>query len=145
MIHYHLGLICSWCLKYFTASIDTMHHHSQLCKLALVGVDNDNDNQEENPTLMTMVRMTSCSAKISTAPLSNQEAVNALPHCPSSVPSSHWEVVNALPCCSHQDCCSGFTTKCSGAYCPLSNEHNHSLFSQYCRLFIISKVLYLTQ
>ena len=43
-IHYHLGLICSQCLKYFTTSADTMHHHSQLCKQALADV-NDDDNQ----------------------------------------------------------------------------------------------------
>ena len=47
MSHYHLGLICSWCLKYFTTSSDTMHCYSQLWKPALAGVNNDDDNQEE--------------------------------------------------------------------------------------------------
>ena len=67
--HYHLGPICSQCLEYFTTSMDTMHHHSQLCKLALAGIDNGN-NQGRNLTLMIMVRtmMTSHLARISTAP-----------------------------------------------------------------------------
>ena len=33
--HYHLGLICSCCMEYFTMSTDAMHQHSQLCKPAL--------------------------------------------------------------------------------------------------------------
>ena len=44
--HYHLDLVCGQCLEYFTTSTDTMHHHSQLCKPALAGIDED-DNQEE--------------------------------------------------------------------------------------------------
>ena len=47
MSHYHLGLICSWCLKYFMTSTDTMCHHSQLCKLILAGVEEDNDEDQE--------------------------------------------------------------------------------------------------
>ena len=46
MSHYHLGLICSQCLKYFTTSANTMHCHSQLCKWTSAGID-DNDDQEE--------------------------------------------------------------------------------------------------
>ena len=47
MSHYHLGLIYSQCLKYFTTSAHAMCHHSQLSNLALAGVNNDNDDQEE--------------------------------------------------------------------------------------------------
>ena len=46
MSHYHLGLICSWCLEYFTTSANTMCHHLQLCKPALASI-NDNDDQGE--------------------------------------------------------------------------------------------------
>ena len=45
--HYHLGLICSCCIEYFTTSTDTMCQHSQLCKLAPVN-DDDNDWEEES-------------------------------------------------------------------------------------------------
>ena len=44
--HYCLGLICSQCLRYFTTSTDTIHHHSQLCKWTSAGI-NDNDDLEE--------------------------------------------------------------------------------------------------
>ena len=133
MIHYHLGLIYSWCPKYFTTSANAMCHHLQLCKLASAVVDTDDNNQRRNPTLMTLVRTTLYSAKIS----------NTLPHCSSTTPLSNWEAVNTLLHSSHQNQCSGFTTQHNGVYCPLSNEHNHFAFSQYCRSFIISKVLYL--
>ena len=42
--HYHLGLICSHCVEYFTTSANVMCWHSQLCKLAPPSGD---DNQEE--------------------------------------------------------------------------------------------------
>ena len=46
--HYHLGLICSQCLNYYSTSTDAMHCHLQLCKPALAGVnDDDDDDQEE--------------------------------------------------------------------------------------------------
>ena len=48
MIHYHLGLICSQCIKYFTTSADAMQCHSQLCKLALAAVNDDNQEKESN-------------------------------------------------------------------------------------------------
>ena len=51
MSHYDLGLICSWCLEYFTTSTDTMCNHSQLCKLALASINDDDDNQEEEPNI----------------------------------------------------------------------------------------------
>ena len=46
--HYHLGLVCSECLRYFTTSADTMHCHSQLSKWTLAGIDDDNDQEEES-------------------------------------------------------------------------------------------------
>ena len=48
MSHYHLGLVYSQCLKYFTTSTDTMCCHSYLCKLASAGVDDDDDQEEES-------------------------------------------------------------------------------------------------
>ena len=48
MSHYHLGLICSQCLKYFTTSANAMHHLSQLCKLTLAGIDDNNDQEKES-------------------------------------------------------------------------------------------------
>ena len=51
MSHYHMGLVCSQCLKYFTTSTDAMCHHSQLCKLAVGGInDDENDQEEESDT-----------------------------------------------------------------------------------------------
>ena len=47
MSHYHLGLICGWCLEYFTTSANTMCHHSQLCKLALASIDNDQEEKSD--------------------------------------------------------------------------------------------------
>ena len=44
--HYHLGLVCSWCIVYFTTSANTMCQHSQLYKLALVNDDNNNREEE---------------------------------------------------------------------------------------------------
>ena len=46
--HYCLGLVCSWYLKYFTTSADTMHCHSQLCKWTSAGIDDNNDQEEES-------------------------------------------------------------------------------------------------
>ena len=45
--HYHLGLVCSQCLKHFTTSVNAMCCHLQLCKPSAVGINNDNDDQEE--------------------------------------------------------------------------------------------------
>ena len=43
--HYHLGLICSQCLEYFTSS-NTMHHHSQGC--LSVHAHNNNGNNDDH-------------------------------------------------------------------------------------------------
>ena len=45
--HYHLGLICSHCVEYFTMSADTMCQHSKLCKPVPAGINDDNDWEEE--------------------------------------------------------------------------------------------------
>ena len=45
--HYHLGLICTWCLDYFTTSADTINHYSQLCKQALAGIKEDDEEDQE--------------------------------------------------------------------------------------------------
>ena len=45
--HYHLGLICSHCMEYFTTSADAMCQHSQLCKPAPASINNDNDDWQE--------------------------------------------------------------------------------------------------
>ena len=47
MSHYHLGLVCSQCLEYFTTSANTMFHHLQLCKPAPASVNDNDDDQEE--------------------------------------------------------------------------------------------------
>ena len=47
MSHYHLGLICSYCLEYFTTSTDAMHLHLQLCKLALAGIDDEEEEEDQ--------------------------------------------------------------------------------------------------
>ena len=48
--HYHLGLICGQCLKYFTTNSNTMWHHSQGCPSACTHNDdsNDDDHEEES-------------------------------------------------------------------------------------------------
>ena len=46
--HYHLGLICSHCVEYFTMNTDAMHWHSQLCKLAPASISNNDDWEEES-------------------------------------------------------------------------------------------------
>ena len=47
--HYHLGLICGWCLKYFMTSSNTMWCHSQGCLSAHIhGGGNNNDHEEES-------------------------------------------------------------------------------------------------
>ena len=45
-MHYHLGLICTCCLNYFTMSADAMWWHAQLCKST---VASDNNIREESP------------------------------------------------------------------------------------------------
>ena len=45
--HYHLVLICGKCLEYLTTSDNAMCHHLQLCKPAMAGINDNNDNQEE--------------------------------------------------------------------------------------------------
>ena len=45
-MHYHLGLVCSHCMDYFTTSTDAMCWHAQLCKLVAAGI-NDDDQEEE--------------------------------------------------------------------------------------------------
>ena len=47
--HYHLGLICSHCVDYFATSSDSMHCHTQLCKPAAAGNDNNYDREESPP------------------------------------------------------------------------------------------------
>ena len=47
--HYHLGLICSHCVDYFTTSTDSMHWHTQLCKPAAASNDNNYDREESPP------------------------------------------------------------------------------------------------
>ena len=44
--HYHLGLICSCCMEYFTMSANAMYWQSQLCKLAPVNDDDDESKEE---------------------------------------------------------------------------------------------------
>ena len=81
--HYHLGLICSQCLKYFTTSANTMCHHLQLCKLALAGINDD--DQEEESWLQWYWQGRLCIQLEFTLPhqaltASNWDAVTALPH-----------------------------------------------------------------
>ena len=45
-VHYHLELICSCCVEYFTMSMDAMYQHAQLCKPVAASI-NGNDDQEE--------------------------------------------------------------------------------------------------
>ena len=44
---YHLGIICAWCLDYFTTSADAMHWHIQLCKPSAAS-NSDEDREEED-------------------------------------------------------------------------------------------------
>ena len=46
-----MGLICSQCLVYFTTSANAMCHHSQLCKLAPAGINDDDNNWEEESNI----------------------------------------------------------------------------------------------
>ena len=49
--HYHLGLICSCCVEYFT-SAGAMHWHAKLCKPVLADIDdNDSDNGWEEESV----------------------------------------------------------------------------------------------
>ena len=50
--HYHLGLICGWCLEYFMTSSNMMCHYSQGCpSVHAHSYDgNDNDCEEESDT-----------------------------------------------------------------------------------------------
>ena len=43
--HYHLGLICTYCLDYFTTIAESMHHHAHVCKTTTAS--NDDDYREE--------------------------------------------------------------------------------------------------
>ena len=43
--HYHLGLICTQCHKYFTTNVEAMHHHPHGCDPSATG---DDDNSEED-------------------------------------------------------------------------------------------------
>ena len=45
-MHYHVGLVCTCCLNYFTMSADAMWQHTQLCKTVVAG---DDDDREEYP------------------------------------------------------------------------------------------------
>ena len=46
--HYHLGLICSCCMEYFTTSVNAIHWHAQLCKQAPARVDDNDYDWEED-------------------------------------------------------------------------------------------------
>ena len=46
MSHYHLGLICSQCLEYFTTSTDTVPSLAAV-QASMARIDDDNDDQEE--------------------------------------------------------------------------------------------------
>ena len=127
MSHYHLGLICSQCLKYCTTSTNAMHcHHWQWWPRGEIW-----HWWWWQGWLCIQLRL----APPHQAPTAgNQDVVTTLPHClcQGGLPLL---ATSTLTC---------FTTKCSGAYCPLSGQHNCSGFSQYFRSFIISKVPYLT-
>ena len=58
-MHYHLGLICTCCLNYFTVSADAMHWHTQLCKSMAAGDNHDGGNLPETMRKMKMAMMTS--------------------------------------------------------------------------------------
>ena len=45
--HYHLSLICSWYQSTLQQVLMLCTHHSQLCKPAPAGIDNNNDDKEE--------------------------------------------------------------------------------------------------
>ena len=75
MNHYHLALICSWCLKYFT-SANAMHLHLQLCKPTLAGIY-DNDQEESNSDDNGKEEW---HIQLGLAPAANWDVVNALPH-----------------------------------------------------------------
>ena len=45
--HYYLGLICGWCLEYFTTGSDTMCCHAQRCLSSCACGDDDNDDDHE--------------------------------------------------------------------------------------------------
>ena len=45
--HYHLGLICTHCINFFTMCLDTMWWHTLVCKSTATG--DSNGNREESP------------------------------------------------------------------------------------------------
>ena len=47
-MYYHLGLICSQCMDYFTMSMDAMCWHAQLYKRAVSSIDDNDDWEEES-------------------------------------------------------------------------------------------------
>ena len=46
-MHYHLGLICAFCLDYLMSSAEVMHWHTHLCKHMTSGDDEDNRDKED--------------------------------------------------------------------------------------------------
>ena len=57
MIHYHLGLVCSWCCQHFTTNSEAMCCHDTHCDPSTtvsvggsgkeIKYDDDNDNDED--------------------------------------------------------------------------------------------------
>ena len=46
-MHYHLDLICAWCLDYFTINAEAIYHHAHVCKPTATGASNDDSDREE--------------------------------------------------------------------------------------------------
>ena len=54
MMHYHLGLVCTNCLDFFTTSSDTMQWHALVCKSMAAG-DMSGDSEESPQTMREMM------------------------------------------------------------------------------------------
>ena len=46
-MHYHLGLVCTLCMDFFTASMDTMRWHVHICR-SMAAEDRDHKEEEES-------------------------------------------------------------------------------------------------
>ena len=44
-IHYHLGLVCTLCMDFFSTSTDAMRWHVYVCK-SIAAEDNDHEEEE---------------------------------------------------------------------------------------------------
>ena len=119
-MHYHLGLICTCCLDFFTTRSDTMWQHALVCK-SMAASDSNGNREESSRGRWQKVMMTSYS-----------DMMRTRKPCPLHVTSHHCQL-NPPLWCPHQG--RSFLLRPSSSL-------NYSSFHQ-CRYLLMTHYIHL--